>query len=67
MSQHVDALIVGAGLGGITQLFRLREIEGLTVKVLEHAPDLGGLWYWNSYPGARVDSGIVHPHHVLVN
>jgi cation diffusion facilitator CzcD-associated flavoprotein CzcO len=50
----VDAVIVGAGFGGLYQLYRFREI-GLTVRMFEKAPDVGGTWYWNRYPGARCD------------
>jgi len=50
-----DALIVGAGIAGLYQLYRLREM-GLRVACLEAAPAVGGTWYWNCYPGARVDS-----------
>lgn len=50
-----DAVIVGAGISGLYQLYRLRE-RGFRVRSLEAASDVGGTWYWNSYPGARVDS-----------
>ncbi|OAL17717.1 hypothetical protein AYO22_11373 [Fonsecaea multimorphosa] len=50
-----DVIIVGAGLSGISALHRLRNL-GLKTKVFESAPDFGGVWYWNRYPGARVDS-----------
>ena len=50
-----DAIIIGAGVSGIYQLYRLREL-GLDVRVLEAGADLGGTWYWNRYPGARFDS-----------
>src|SRR3954463_12250583 len=53
---HLDALVVGAGFSGLYQLLCLRDRLGLSVKVLEAAPDLGGTWYWNRYPGARCDS-----------
>jgi len=53
----VDVLIVGAGFSGLYQLRRLRE-RGFRVQLLEAAPDLGGVWYWNCYPGARVDSHV---------
>src|SRR5947208_3895763 len=53
---HLDALVVGAGFSGRYQLLCLRDRLGLSVKVLEAAPDLGGTWYWNRYPGARCDS-----------
>ncbi len=52
---HYDALIVGAGLGGLYALYRLRDRLGLNVKVLEAATDVGGTWYWNRYPGCRCD------------
>ena len=52
----LDALVIGAGFSGLYQLLCLRERLGLSVKVLEAAPDLGGTWYWNRYPGARCDS-----------
>ncbi len=54
-ADEVDVLIVGAGFAGLYQLQRLRSL-GLSVKVYEAAPGLGGVWYWNCYPGARVDS-----------
>lgn len=51
-----DVLIVGAGFGGCYLLHRLREEMGLKVKVFEAGQDLGGVWHWNCYPGARVDT-----------
>src|SRR5437762_12019328 len=55
-TSHLDALVIGAGFSGLYQLLCLRDRLGLAVKVLEAAPDLGGTWYWNRYPGARCDS-----------
>ncbi|HVZ09947.1 flavin-containing monooxygenase [Rhodopila sp.] len=52
----LDAVIVGAGFGGMYQLICLRDRLGLSVKVLEAADGVGGTWYWNRYPGARCDS-----------
>ncbi len=51
----LDALVIGAGIAGLYQLYRLRE-AGLSVKSVDAASDVGGTWYWNRYPGARVDS-----------
>src|ERR1700722_5940799 len=51
----LDALVVGAGFGGVYSLIRLRQL-GLNVKVFEAGSGLGGKWHWNCYPGARVDS-----------
>jgi cation diffusion facilitator CzcD-associated flavoprotein CzcO len=50
-----DAIIIGAGMSGLYQLYRLRE-RGLRVHVLEAGTEVGGTWYWNRYPGARFDS-----------
>ncbi|ESK89538.1 cyclopentanone -monooxygenase [Moniliophthora roreri MCA 2997] len=50
-SEKLDIVIVGAGFAGIHQLIRLRKLGGLSIQVLEEASDLGGLWYWNNYPG----------------
>jgi cation diffusion facilitator CzcD-associated flavoprotein CzcO len=50
-----DALIIGAGISGLYQLYRLREL-GMRVRVLEAGTGVGGTWYWNRYPGARFDS-----------
>ena len=51
---HVDVVVVGAGFAGLYALHRLRS-QGLTVRVFEAAPDVGGTWYYNRYPGARCD------------
>src|SRR6201982_2803665 len=50
-----DAIVIGAGVSGLYQLYRLREL-GLRVRVFEAGTDVGGTWYWNRYPGARFDS-----------
>ncbi len=52
--QTVDAVIVGAGFSGLYMLHRLRGL-GLTARVYEAGEGVGGTWYWNRYPGARVD------------
>ncbi|GAS89868.1 FAD dependent oxidoreductase [Mycolicibacterium brisbanense] len=46
--------MVGAGFGGLYALHHFRE-RGLSVRVFEAAPDVGGTWYFNRYPGARCD------------
>ena len=50
-----DAVIIGAGVSGLYQLYKLREL-GLNVRVFETGTGVGGTWYWNRYPGARFDS-----------
>jgi cation diffusion facilitator CzcD-associated flavoprotein CzcO len=50
-----DAVIIGAGVAGLCALHRLIE-SGLSVRGFERGGDVGGVWYWNRYPGARFDS-----------
>ena len=52
---HYEVIVVGAGVAGIYQIKRLADL-GIDALVLDAAPDLGGTWYWNRYPGARFDS-----------
>lgn len=52
--QPSDVVVVGAGFAGLYALHKLRA-QGLQVRVLEAAPELGGTWYYNRYPGARCD------------
>lgn len=54
-NNEFDAIVVGAGVAGLYAIYRLREM-GLSFQAFDAAPDVGGTWYWNSYPGARVDS-----------
>jgi cation diffusion facilitator CzcD-associated flavoprotein CzcO len=54
---ETDVLIVGAGFGGIYLMHKLRQF-GLNCKIMEAGTDIGGIWHWNCYPGARVDSQI---------
>ena len=49
-----DAVIVGAGFGGMYMLHALRKL-GFTARVFEAGAGVGGTWYWNRYPGARCD------------
>lgn len=56
-AEAFDVLVVGAGFTGLYQLHRLRQL-GFSVRLLEAGADLGGIWYWNCYPGARVDTHV---------
>ncbi|MEA3012563.1 MAG: hypothetical protein QOD42_1108 [Sphingomonadales bacterium] len=50
-----DAIVIGTGVAGLYQLYRLKE-RGLRVLALEAGDGVGGVWWWNRYPGARLDS-----------
>jgi cation diffusion facilitator CzcD-associated flavoprotein CzcO len=51
-----DAIVIGAGFGGIYMLKKLRDELGLKVRAFDKAGGVGGTWYWNRYPGALSDS-----------
>ena len=57
MTERRDVVVVGAGFAGLFQLRHLRE-RGFDVVLLEAGDELGGIWHWNRYPGARVDSHV---------
>lgn len=53
-AKRLDVVVVGAGFGGMYAIYRFREM-GLRIQGFEAGGDVGGVWYWNRYPGARVD------------
>jgi cation diffusion facilitator CzcD-associated flavoprotein CzcO len=53
--EQFDVIIIGAGISGMYQLYRLRQL-GLSARVYEAGANVGGTWYWNRYPGCRFDS-----------
>lgn len=62
LMKGVDTLVtvVGAGFTGLYALHKLRDQMKVPVRVFESAPDVGGTWYWNNYPGARCDIESIH-------
>jgi|SRR5579862_83357 len=50
-----DVLVIGAGMGGLRAVYELRNL-GFSVHGIEAGSDVGGTWYWNTYPGARTDT-----------
>ncbi|KAB8291076.1 hypothetical protein EYC80_009764 [Monilinia laxa] len=54
-TEEVDVLLVGAGFSSFIMLNKLRK-QGLKCRIYEKGSKSGGIWYWNCYPGARVDS-----------
>ncbi|KGR75173.1 flavin-containing monooxygenase [Ureibacillus sinduriensis] len=56
--KQFDAVVIGAGFAGLYMLHRLRQ-RGLSVKVIEAADGVGGVWYWSRYPGAKCDSDSI--------
>ena len=52
---HYDAVVIGAGITGIYQAYCLKK-AGFNVRGIEAGGDVGGTWYWNRYPGCRLDT-----------
>jgi len=52
--KRLDVVVVGGGFGGMYAVYKFREM-GLKIQAFEAGGDVGGVWYWNRYPGARVD------------
>jgi len=52
--EHYDVVVIGAGVSGMYALQHFREM-GLSVRVYDGASNVGGTWWHNGYPGARVD------------
>jgi cation diffusion facilitator CzcD-associated flavoprotein CzcO len=58
-AEHVDVLIIGAGLSGIGAACHLQErCPGKTYAILEAREDMGGTWDLFRYPGIRSDSDM---------
>src|SRR5579864_4456134 len=55
VSSHVDAIVIGAGITGIYMVYKLQSM-GFSVRGYEKGSDVGGTWYWNRYPGCRLDT-----------
>lgn len=59
MRRSYDVIVVGAGFGGLYAIERLRR-QGLSVLAIESGSGVGGVWFHNRYPGARVDVESIH-------
>lgn len=56
-TQSFDVIIIGAGLSGLSSLYHIKQrFPSYKVRVFDTAPDVGGTWFWNCYPGCRIDS-----------
>ncbi|WP_040700223.1 flavin-containing monooxygenase [Nocardia vinacea] len=55
LASDSEVVIVGAGLGGLMIAAELKRRGVEDVRLIDAAGDVGGVWYWNRYPGARCD------------
>ena len=53
---QLDVAVIGTGFGGLYALYKFHNDLGLNVQAFDDAGDVGGTWYWNRYPGCRVDT-----------
>ena len=51
-----DAIVIGTGFGGLYAIKKLRDELNLKVRAFDKASEVGGTWFWNTYPGALSDS-----------
>ena len=58
---HRDAevVIIGGGFAGLTAGARLRDVGVEDITIIEGGGDVGGVWYWNRYPGAMCDTAAM--------
>ncbi len=56
---EVDVVIVGGGFAGLVTGARLRQAGVEDVHIVEGGGDVGGVWYWNRYPGAMCDTAAM--------
>jgi len=56
ITEHSEVIIVGAGLGGLMIGAGLRKAGVKRIRLIDSAGDVGGVWYWNRYPGVRCDT-----------
>lgn len=55
LSDSVELVVVGAGFGALLTAVRFRERGFSRIRLIDKAGDVGGVWYWNRYPGAMCD------------
>jgi cyclohexanone monooxygenase len=54
--EDLDIAVLGAGWSGILAGVHLRKAGIKGFRVIDHAGDFGGVWYWNRYPGLQCDN-----------
>ena len=59
LNTDVHVLVIGAGFGGLVIGARLKQAGVSDVRLIDKAGDVGGVWYWNRYPGAMCDTAAM--------
>jgi cation diffusion facilitator CzcD-associated flavoprotein CzcO len=56
VSEETEVAVLGGGWSGILAGVELRKAGIDDFRVIDHAGDFGGVWYWNRYPGLQCDN-----------
>ena len=56
VNEDLDVMVLGGGFGGVLMGYYLREAGMGDFRMIDHAGDFGGCWYWNRYPGVECDN-----------
>ena len=57
--EELDCVIVGGGFAGLSAGAQLHRAGITDVRIIDRAGDVGGVWYWNRYPGAMCDTAAM--------
>ena len=56
---EVDVVVIGGGFAGLSVGARLKQAGIGDIAIIEGGGDVGGVWYWNRYPGAMCDTAAM--------
>ncbi|CUU54682.1 cyclohexanone monooxygenase [Parafrankia irregularis] len=56
ITEEIEVAVLGGGFAGLIAAARIRQAGVEDVRIIEHAGDFGGAWYWNRYPGIQCDT-----------
>ena len=59
VNDEVTVLVIGSGFAGLVTGARLKQAGIDDVRIIDKAGDVGGVWYWNRYPGAMCDTAAM--------
>jgi cation diffusion facilitator CzcD-associated flavoprotein CzcO len=57
--EDVNVAVIGSGFAGLVVGAKLKQAGVTDVRLIDKAGDVGGVWYWNRYPGAMCDTAAM--------
>ena len=57
--EEVNVAVIGSGFAGLVVGAKLKQAGVTDVRLIDKAGDVGGVWYWNRYPGAMCDTAAM--------